>query len=83
LGFSHLELKVHIESHHNWDLVKNGEWHIDHIFPLKAFFKNRIYDVKIINCLENLQPLSNVENSKKGDEYCEIEFNLFLESKLE
>ena len=78
LGYSHLDLKEHIELHPNWDRVKNRKWAIDHIFPIQAFFKNNIYDVKLINCLSNLQPLLRIENSSKGDKYCEKEFDAFL-----
>src|SRR3990167_3181976 len=57
LGYSSIELKNYIENHPNWNSVKNSEWEIDHIFPVCAFVQYGINDLKLINCLDNLQPL--------------------------
>lgn len=65
LGYSCLELKEHIESLFiegmSWD--NYGEWHIDHIKPLSKFNNND--DIKVINGLENLQPLWAKDNLSK------------------
>jgi hypothetical protein len=74
LGYTSQELKVHIMSHKNWEKVKDGVWHIDHIFPVKAFLDAKIDDVKLINCLGNLQPLSGSDNLRKNAKYNRKEF---------
>ena len=56
LGYTQEELRQHIKNHPNWNLVKNEKWHLDHIFPFKAFFEYKIYDTKLINSLENIFP---------------------------
>lgn len=67
LGYSALDLKKHMEklfvngmTWNNW-----GEWHIDHIIPISFFEKTD--DPKIINSLENLQPLWKSENIRKSN----------------
>lgn len=67
LGYSAFEFKEHFEklfvdgmSWDNW-----GEWHIDHIIPVSKFEKNT--DPKIVNSLDNLQPLWGVDNIKKSN----------------
>ena len=69
LGYGPKELQKHIKQHPNWDNVKDGDWHLDHIFPVEAFVEHNIKDIKLINCLENLQPLSQRENNKKSYKY--------------
>lgn len=69
LGYSAMELKIHIESlfeigmsWENW-----GEWHIDHIIPLCTF--NKESPISEINSLTNLRPLwatDNLKRKKKG-----------------
>ena len=81
LGYTRKELFKHLINHPNWDKVKNGDWSIDHIFPIKAFIEHGITDMKIINCLENLQPLDLLENKKKHDKYSEEEFLKWLAGK--
>lgn len=39
LGYNREQLYEHIVNHSNWNNVKNGKWHIDHIFPVSAFIK--------------------------------------------
>lgn len=78
LGYTHKELQRHIKQHPNWDNVKDGKWAIDHIFPIKAFFDHGITDLKVINCLENLQPLSQHENNTKSANYNKKEFKTWL-----
>tara|TARA_X000000368_G_scaffold329442_1_gene266495 strand:- start:423 stop:1031 length:609 start_codon:yes stop_codon:yes gene_type:complete len=69
LGYSKTELKEHIESLFidgmNWD--NYGEWHIDHIRPISSFDIGT--DPKIINSLDNLQPLWWMDNLSKGDKW--------------
>jgi hypothetical protein len=67
LGYSALELKEHIEkrfvSGMTWD--NWGEWHIDHIIPVSNFDKSE--NIRIINSLDNLQPLWAKDNLKKSN----------------
>ena len=60
---------------------KNDDWHLDHIFPIKAFIDNGIKDLKLINSLDNLQPISSVKNLSKGDRYDQLEFQKWLLAK--
>lgn len=82
LGFTAVDLKNHLESFDRWNnIVLNGDWSIDHIFPIKAFIEYAIYDPKKINCLDNLQPITLSENSSKADKYNKKEFETWLKSK--
>lgn len=81
LGYTPKQLIDHIENHQNWKNVKDKKWHIDHIFPIKAFVDYNISDMSIINCLENLQPLLADENHSKNDNYNKEEFEEFLRNK--
>lgn len=81
LGYSKIDLVNHIKNHPNWNDVKNKEWELDHVFPMKAFFDHKIYDEKIINCLENLQPLTKMQNRSKNDIYDQKKFIKFCISK--
>lgn len=81
LGFSPEELIAHIHSHPNWINLKNEKWHLDHIFPIKAFIENGIFNVKIINCLDNLQPMYYKENLSKSDNYDREAFIIWLATK--
>ncbi len=84
LGYSAKDLKYHIENHPNWDKVKNKNWHIDHIFPIKAFIDYGLTDIKyskIINGLDNLQPLLAQDNKIKNDKYNCEKFELYLIEK--
>ena len=78
LGYSVFELRDRITQHPNWDKVKNTTWHIDHIFPTKAFLENGISDLKIINSLDNLQPLTEQQNLSKSAKYNKEEFKKWL-----
>lgn len=67
LGYSAEQLKEHLGnlftdgmSWNNW-----GEWHIDHKIPISKFNKND--NPKIVNSLDNLQPIWAVENIKKSN----------------
>jgi len=81
LGFSNQDLIKRIQNHPNWLRVKNQNWHLDHIYPIKAFIDYGITDIKLINCLDNLQPLLAKENMKKHDKYNKQEFEAWLTSK--
>lgn len=71
LGYTKKQLKNHIELQFlegmSWQ--NHGEWHIDHIKPVFAFVKEGTTDPKIINALENLQPLWAKDNLRKGASY--------------
>lgn len=68
LGYTSNDLKYHIESQFkpgmSWD--NYGEWEIDHKIPIKWYFDNGIQDPKVVNSLDNLQPLWKSENRSKG-----------------
>ncbi len=81
LGYSTEELKNRLINHPNWDNVKNDKWHIDHIFPVKAFLQYNISDIKLINSLDNLQPLSQMDNLLKSAKYNKDYFVVWLATK--
>jgi hypothetical protein len=81
LGYGIAELKERITNHPNWEAVKNDNWQLDHIFPIKAFIEYEISDLKVINALDNLQPLTAFENMSKHDTYDKIQFETWLQSK--
>jgi hypothetical protein len=68
-------------SDENWTKIKNEIWHIDHIFPLKAFVDYGILDLGLANCLENLRPMLGKENMSKNAKYDRFSFEFWLESK--
>ena len=67
-------------SHPNWPNVKDGEWHLDHIYPIIAFVERGIKDIKMMCHLENLQPLSGRANCHKNRKYDKKEFEVWLHS---
>lgn len=81
LGYTPKELREYIENHTNWLKVKEGVWHLDHIFPMEAFVEYKISDSKIINALDNLQPLTQAENNRKHAKYDKENFLEWLRSK--
>jgi len=81
LGYSSQELRDHIENNPNWGNIKDGQWQLDHIFPVKAFIDYDIKDLKLINTLDNLQPLTRSENQSKHDKYNKQEFEQWLRQK--
>lgn len=81
LGYTAKQLQEHITGHPNWILVKDGDWHLDHYFPLQAFLEYKIHDVKLINNLDNLQPLSQAANNQKKDKYNKVAFERWLATK--
>lgn len=80
LGYSAIQLKEHLSSFPDWDNLVKGEWHIDHIFPIKAFCDYGIKDTTVINCLKNLRPLAGKENMSKGGKYDKFKFEEWLKS---
>jgi len=80
LGYGHKELMDRVVSHPNWVKVKN-KWHLDHVFPIKAFLDYDIKDVKLVNCLENLRPIKADENCSKQDYYNAEDFEFWLKLK--
>ena len=56
-------------------------YNMDHIFPIKAFIEYKIEDVKVINSLDNLQPMLLIDNMKKSDKYNKEEFAKWLKTK--
>lgn len=81
LGYSPMQLLDSLKLHENWDKINRSKWHLDHIFPIKAFLDYAIYDISVINCLENLQPLSEQENLSKSAKYDRVEFEKWLTNK--
>ena len=81
MGYGRSELRDRICGHPNWEVVSCGKWCIDHIFPIKAFTDHGIHDCKVINCLENLRPISDMENMSKGGNYNKEDFLFWLHTK--
>lgn len=81
LGYDWIKLMNHIENHPNWKDLDENDWHIDHIFPIKAFIDYKIFDSKIVNSLDNIQPLSSQDNMKKNAKYDKEKFENYLKSK--
>jgi len=61
--------------------LQNKEWHVDHIFPVQAFIDHQIYDLSLINHLDNLQALPKDENLEKYDKYDKEKFLAWVEEK--
>ena len=81
LKYTAEELRLHLMSHQNWENVKNQKWDIDHIFPVSAFVKAGIFNLEIINGLDNLQPMLRIPNLKKAGKYNHEEFKIWLKTK--
>jgi hypothetical protein len=81
LGYTPSQLIDHIMSHPNWPLVKDGEWEIDHIFPIKAFIDFGVTDARVVHALDNLRPLSQHDNISKNDKYDREAFISWLATK--
>ena len=82
LGYDWNDLREHIFNHPNWNKLKDkNTYHVDHVFPIKAFLDYDIKDPKIICALENLQPLDKGENMKKNKNYDKKKFEEYLKSK--
>lgn len=81
LGYTYCDLKEHITSHPNWNDLQDKDWHLDHIFPIKAFMDYKIFDLQIINALDNLRPLEAKANMQKQGKYSKKEFETYLKLK--
>lgn len=81
LGYGPFELQKHIENHPNWNNVKDKSWHLDHIFPIQAFVDYGIDDMRVINDLDNLQPITQFQNNQKKDKYDKKSFKEWLAPK--
>jgi hypothetical protein len=81
LGYSAEELLNHLRTFPQWERLKTDIWHLDHIFPIKAFVDKKISNISLICSLDNLQPLSGATNCKKSSKYDEKKFNEWLVSK--
>lgn len=71
LGYSSKELFDHMQLLFDEGMtwLNHGEWHIDHIKPVSLFLEEGITDPKIINALDNLQPLWAEDNLSKSNKY--------------
>lgn len=81
MGYTWLELKSHLESFPEFEVLSQGLYHVDHIMPIQAFIEYNIGDIKIINALENLRPMAGSDNSSKGGRYDKQKFEAYLTSK--
>jgi hypothetical protein len=82
LGYRPIDLQEHITSHPDYkSCVEQGDWHVDHIFPIQAFLDHKIYDLSLINHLSNLRPIPGPDNLSKADVYDEKEFEQWLETR--
>lgn len=68
IGYSPAELRAHLEKQFKrgmtWD--NHGEWHIDHIIPIKAMIERGIRDPAVVNALSNLMPVWATANKQKS-----------------
>ncbi len=73
VGYTLVDLKNHLESlfqdYMTWDNYGRGGWEIDHIYPVSRFnfISTECDDFKKCWALENLQPLWEKENQRKGN----------------
>lgn len=81
IGYGPKELQEHIINHPNWLKMKNKKWHLDHIFPIQAFIDHGVTDARLINALDNLQPITQWENNSKKDKYNKKDFKAWLLTK--
>ena len=67
VGYSNDEfINKMLETAPSMDSIFSGEYHVDHILPIKWFLKQGITDQKLINSLKNLQAIKMEENLSKG-----------------
>lgn len=78
LGYTPNQLLAHLQSFATWETLKLGAWHLDHVFPIMAFVRRGIKDLKLICALSNLQPLPGSDNCSKNDVYDEQKFEKWL-----
>jgi hypothetical protein len=69
------ELKKHLESKFqpgmSWDNYGRNGWHIDHVRPDISFDYASMNDMEFKECwsLNNLQPMWESDNCRKGSKY--------------
>lgn len=80
LGFTTNQLKNKFISFKKWNIIKEQNWHIDHIIPIKAFVEYGVDDLKIINHLTNLQPLDKETNIQKSDKYRKKDLHKYMQN---
>jgi hypothetical protein len=78
LGYGPKDLEARLTNHPDWNRLKDGDWHLDHVFPIQAFVEHGIWDFKLINCLENLRPMDAKENDIKHAKYDVVDFRFWL-----
>lgn len=80
-GYSRKQLTNKIESLFqdgmSWENYGFYGWHIDHIVPVKVFIENGITDPKVVNDLDNLQPMWREENQSKSSSFSDEQRALF------
>jgi hypothetical protein len=81
LGYSGKKLREHLETFLGWSELIMDEWHLDHIYPIIAFIEYGVTDIRIINALDNLQPLNARSNLSKAGSYDQEKFEEYLSSK--
>jgi hypothetical protein len=82
LGYTPKQLLEHLQTFPQWNKLRDRDWHLDHIFPIKAFIDHGIKDVKIMCALSNLQPLVGKENMRKNKKYDNSNFNAYLREHI-
>jgi hypothetical protein len=89
VGYSARDLKNHISTQFEpwmtWDNsgFKDGNWHVDHFIPVKAFVSAGITDLKIINFLGNLSPMDCKINMTKGSKWEGPELKKFFSNGMD
>lgn len=84
LDYTPAQLKIHLESKWqagmSWDNYGHGlgKWVIDHVVPIKAFFRYGIVKHKIINDIDNLVPMWYSENASKRDRVTKEQINFLM-----
>lgn len=79
LGYTPAQFSAHIQGHPAWQkLGDNGVYQIDHIFPVAAWLDYGVTDPRLVNALENLQPLTPQANRQKWDLYNHAQFENYL-----
>lgn len=81
LGYDRKQFWSTITNNPNWEFCKGRDWQIDHIFPFNAFREYEIWDEKLINGLDNIQPMLSKDNISKHDKYDKYKFLEWLKSK--
>jgi len=78
LGYSADDLLERLQADPMWIYMQCGDWHLDHIFPIKAFVDSGISNIALICHLDNLRPMFASDNISKGANYDKIAFETWL-----